>query len=65
MLVSRGAVEGEIMLTDPALIRSLFAMTPYYWKTPPEGARRLSEAKSLRTEIGFDFLLYQREEAKT
>ena len=40
-------------------------MTPYYWKTPPEGARRLSEAKSLRTEIGFDFLLYQREEAKT
>lgn len=63
VLESRGAVEGEITLTDPALIQSLFAMTPYYWKTPQEGVRRLAEAKSLRTEIGFDFLLYKREEA--
>ena len=32
VLERRGAVEGEITLTDPALIQSLFAMTPYYWK---------------------------------
>ena len=61
-LVSREAVTGEIQLDSPALIEALFSMTPYYWKTPPAGCARLRAASSLRTEIGFDFLLYRREE---
>jgi 23S rRNA (guanine745-N1)-methyltransferase len=35
-------------------------MTPYYWKTPIEGSRRLAEAQSLYTELGFDLLVYRR-----
>ena len=61
-LVSREAVTGEIQLDSPALIEALFSMTPYYWKTPRAGCARLRAASSLRTEIGFDFLLYRREE---
>ncbi len=60
-LVRREAVADTIELTSPALIEALFSMTPYYWKTPPEGCERLRRASSLRTEIGFDFLLYRRE----
>lgn len=60
-LVCRETVADTIELTSPALIEALFSMTPYYWKTPPEGCERLRRASSLRTEIGFDFLLYRRE----
>ena len=41
-------------------MQNLFAMTPYYWKTPESGSQRLAQADSLDTEIRFDFLLYQR-----
>ena len=41
-------------------VEDLFAMTPYYWKTPESGSQRLAQADSLDTEIRFDFLLYQR-----
>lgn len=60
--LSRREVRGELTLTDPSLIEDLFSMTPYYWKTPESGSRRLREVSSLHTEIGFDFLLYRREE---
>ena len=35
-------------------------MTPYYWKTGVEGARRLQATQGFSTEIAFDFLVYQR-----
>ena len=41
-------------------IRNLFAMTPYFWKTPHVGALRLAAKQSLTTEIGFRFLAYRR-----
>lgn len=37
-------------------------MTPYYWKTPREGSGRLRRLEKLKTEIGFDFLLYRKVE---
>ena len=37
-------------------------MTPYYWKTPAEGRRRLEELDTLTTEACFDFLTFRREE---
>lgn len=49
-------------LTGSGLIADLFAMTPYYWKTPVEGSRRLQQATRLETELGFDLLLYRRQE---
>lgn len=62
--ISRTPVRDKIRLESRQQIADLFAMTPYYWKTSIDGARRLSELDALETEIGFDFLLYRREEDK-
>ena len=56
---------GERTVTDTITvegdqIRNLFAMTPYFWKTPHAGALRLAVKQSLTTEIGFRFLAYRR-----
>ena len=59
-LLRREPVEGRLLLDDPQQIQNLFAMTPYYWKTPESGSRRLAQTQQLETEIRFDFLIYQR-----
>ena len=59
--LERVPVRGEIRTDDPQVMRDLFAMTPYYWKTPREGSERLAAAAHLETETGFDFLLYRKE----
>ena len=41
-------------------VQQLFAMTPYYWKTPPAGAARLAACPALTTEIGFRYLVYRK-----
>ena len=41
----------RLTLTGDA-VQQLFAMTPYYWNTPADGAARLQACKSLTTEIG-------------
>lgn len=56
----RVPVRGELATDDPQVMRDLFAMTPYYWKTPKEGCGRLTRAASLETETGFDFLIYRK-----
>ena len=56
----RRAVRGEIFIPNGETARDLFAMTPYYWKTQAEGARRLEETQGFSTEIAFDFLIYKR-----
>ena len=53
-------VTAEAKLDDNQSIQNLFAMTPYYWKTPIEGSRKLAAANSLYTELGFDLLVYRR-----
>lgn len=52
-------VTGQLDL-DAGAAADLFAMTPYYFNTPPEGAARLAALDRLHTEIGFRFLLYRR-----
>ena len=42
------------------MLENLFAMTPYYWKTPADGAARLRALPSLETEIEFRFLVLER-----
>ncbi|MDY4784339.1 putative RNA methyltransferase [Pygmaiobacter massiliensis] len=56
----RVSVQAEITLPDAESIEALFSMTPYYWNTPKEGAERLRALTTLKTEIAFDFLVYQR-----
>lgn len=58
-LVDRIPVQSEIELSEREDILRLFTMTPYYWKTPKEGAIRLHQQTSLTTQIHFDFLVYQ------
>ena len=57
----REPVRCQIEVTGQPLIHALYAMTPYFYKTPPEGSRRLAELDTLTTEIGFDFLIYRRQ----
>ncbi len=59
--LKRVPVRGKIETDDPQVMGDLFAMTPYFWKTPREGCERLAAAARLETETGFDFLLYRRE----
>ncbi len=58
--VQREAVREHILINNNKTIMDLFAMTPYYWKTPVEGCERLKQTDSLSTEIEFDFLIYQK-----
>lgn len=46
-----------------ALIESLFSMTPYYYKTPAEGAARLAALETLTTEADFWVVAYGKGEA--
>ena len=53
-------VSGSI--TVPAgRLEALFAMTPYYWKTPRDGAARLAALPELTTDIAFRFLVFEKE----
>ena len=58
--INRVPVRGNITLNGTQEIEDLFAMTPYFRKTPREGCERLAHTKTLHTEIGFDFLLYRK-----
>lgn len=44
-----------------AAVGWLFAMTPYFWKTPRSGAERLAELDRLETQAQFDFCIYEKE----
>ena len=53
-------VEEQIFISDRQTIADLFTMTPYFWKTPQEGAQRLLHLDKLETEISFDIYVYQK-----
>jgi len=59
--VDRIRVESFIQLDSSQDIQNLFAMTPYFWKSSVISSHRASQAESLKTEIGFDFLIYQKQ----
>ncbi len=39
---------------------ALFQMTPYYWKTPKTGAKRLADLESLTTRISFRIHMFRK-----
>jgi len=53
-------VEKRILLPDRQTITDLFAMTPYFWKTPPGNAARLDALDRLETEASFDIHVYKK-----
>ncbi len=41
-------------------VMALFAMTPYYYRTPPEGHEKIASLSSLETEVEFHVFLYKK-----
>jgi len=53
-------VDADITLENPEDIHNLFQMTPYYWKTPKEGAERLAALDQLTTRISFRIHVFRK-----
>lgn len=53
-------VRAEVTLPSQAEIHALFQMTPYFWKTPRDGAERLAVLDRLTTEIDFRIHVFQK-----
>lgn len=53
-------VDAVIHLENQADIHALFQMTPYYWKTPKEGAERLSALDTLDCRIAFRIHIFRK-----
>ena len=58
--VSSERLEYKVTLSSNRDIMNLFAMTPYYYKTPREGRERLEKLETLETECGFDILVFRK-----
>ena len=52
-------VEGTVLLDSAEVIQDLFAMTPYFWKTPAAGRERLSALDRLPVTISFRIHLFR------
>ena len=58
-LILRKDIEYEITLDNNESIRSLFMMTPYYYKTSRADQDKLSDVTRLTTQVGFAILIYK------
>ena len=59
-LVEEGAVSFVLRLEDKGLISALFSMTPYYWRTSQDDAKKLETIDRLTTEIDILFSVYKK-----
>ncbi len=53
-------VSKTIFIDNPADIKCLFSMTPYYYKTGVEGHERVNSLKSLETQAEFEVIVYRK-----
>ena len=53
-------VRYRIEVTGKDAIANLFAMTPYYWRTSPEDAAKLTEMERLETEVDVLLTVYRK-----
>ena len=60
-LISEEQLSFEMELSGSEIIRSLFMMTPYAYRTSEEGRARVAALESLRCEADFILLVYERE----
>lgn len=58
-LLSQERVETALRLPDSADIQSLFAMTPYTYRTSPQDKARLDALTSLKVRAEFELLCYR------
>lgn len=57
--LERIQVSDVIEVEGQQQIQNLFCMTPYYWHTPRDAAEKLQRYDHIRTEIGFELLIFQ------
>ncbi len=60
-LVERREVAFPVHLADAGAIADLFAMTPYFYRTPAAGRARLAAITSLDVGASFEVLAYRRD----
>ena len=60
ILRDRREVKYDITLTDREMIRSLFLMTPYAYRTSAEATGRLFSLDTLRTNVHFIIYIYEK-----
>lgn len=53
--------EKREILARGGQLNDLFAMTPYYWKTPADASARLSQLAMLSTPLDFQIDIYERQ----
>ena len=59
-LLSSSSLSREITV-EGDLIRDLFTMTPFYYRSPREGKEKLLSLTSLTTEISAEYKVYEKE----
>lgn len=59
-VIRRENISFAITVSGEDDIFALFSMTPYFYRTPAEGAARLHQIKMLETEVSVDFTLLRR-----
>lgn len=59
-LLAKNEVRTRVTVPDQAALDALFTMTPFYYRTPPEGRRRLAEAGSLTVSVEADVYVFRK-----
>ena len=58
--IARERLSYDIRVEGNTSIKSLFAMTPYYWKTSQEDVKKLDGLETLETRIDIIFAIYEK-----
>ena len=56
--IAEKRVRYSIDVIGNADVKSLFAMTPYYWRTSPQDAQKLESVDALTTEVDVVLSVY-------
>ena len=59
-LVEKRNLHTTISVKGNEMIRALFSMTPYYWRTSPADSQKLDHLDTLETELDFDIYIYRK-----
>ena len=60
-LLSHTHLEKTVTFTDKTVIKNLYRMTPYSYRTGARGEEKLMNAASLTTPLSFEVLVYEKE----
>ena len=60
-LRSEQVIRDRIIVQGQQMIHAIFQMTPYFYRSPKAGAKRLRALEELDTRISFRLALYQKQ----